>query len=167
MSADNNDGRLPTGLQSAREEIRRLKFLWVLCCLTPLLYMLVARAIDVSWFQPSGRRGLLQIHSSTYLVVTGVFACTAGFLQVVIFIVKRNYAAEMRKPSLKPADVLQIFKKRTIILAALSESAVLLGFILFLFRGDLTAVFGFGVLAFVYYAESYPADRQTGLFGRD
>ncbi|MCX7019106.1 MAG: hypothetical protein WCK47_12795 [bacterium] len=163
MNTDKDDGRsLPPGLKTAREEIKRLKFLWALCCLTPLLYMLIARAIDDSWFQPAARHGFVAMRGSTYIVVSGVFACAAGFLQILIFIVKRNYAAEIRKPALKPTEIMQILKKRTIILAAISESAILLGFILFLLRGDLAAMFAFGVLAFVYYAQSYPCGAPDG-----
>ena len=120
----------------------------------------MAQLIRDYWFTAVRPKGLLGLTPEAYRATVAGFATVAAALQAAILLAKFRFGALVRGNADKPARVTQLCMWRTLVLIALSETAVLLGFMLFLVQGQMATVFGFGLVSFLYYAQSYPSARD-------
>lgn len=166
MNANPTTPRFPE-LDSVRSDLHRLKVMWIICCLSPLFYLFVARLISKAWFDfNTQQHGFLGLSDRNYVILAAIFGALAVALQGVIIFLRQRYAAEMRRTGRSAMLLLQIYMRRTIFLMGLSETTIFLGFILFLLNGDIRAIFVFGLIGLFYYAQSYPSEQGLGAFVR-
>lgn len=145
-----------TGMRPAHEELRRLRLLWMLGCVTPLIYLLIAHGVDLAWFRKSGG-GLMTLSDTGHGWLLHGFA-TAGIVLAAVVLTLRALPAR-RAPVAQsdPAAGLRGFRRRVLAMVALSDFTAGLGLILFLLTGDLRAVLAGGITAYLLYAVSYPS----------
>jgi hypothetical protein len=154
-------------LEPVSEELRRVKWLWCVCCLSPVLYLAIARFLKAVYFIPGEREGLTRLPPGQYEIAAISFLVVTLSLQVALLVVRNRFRARMCEPAAGLVRLMQLYRKRTIFLLAVSDTAGLLGFVLFLLRGDLRAVLVGGVLALAYYAQSYPSERGLAAYAKD
>lgn len=156
----NGLGRRFPEVDPIRDELERMKWIWVACCVAPLIYLLAAHWIQRQWFQEKGHAGLLTLQGQTRSLLAIVFLGTEILLQGLISVVRRYFAVQLTKNRPQGIKALMaVYRKRTLILCAISETAALLGFLYFLAVGDFRALFVGGVAAYLFYAQSYPSEH--------
>jgi hypothetical protein len=151
-------GRYPF-LDPVREDLLRIKWLWVACCFSPVIYFLIARAIDAWWFREAAAPGLLPVSSSYGRFFSQLFLAAIVALQAALVVLRRwfNRRAVAQAETLRA--LVAIYMKRTLVLLAVSECAVLGGFLYFVAFGDMRAVLVGGIFSYLFYAQSYPSEE--------
>lgn len=151
-------------LDSVRDDLHRLKLLWILSTTSPLLYLAISHYIRLTFFTAS-ERGFAPLSAGQFQWLVALFAVLAAGIQAVHLVIRRRYAASL---SAAPhvTTLLRLYRNRTLSLMAASEAPVLLGFILFLVQGHLWSVFLFGLVSMIYYAQSYPSETRLGSYAR-
>jgi O-antigen ligase len=146
-------------LEPIRNDLVKLKVMWSMCCVTPILYLVIAQVITTNVFAWRETPGFFHVGNEAYrYLLMGVLGL-ALLAQGLIVYVRRFYERRMRSGSRHAAKLLQCYLKRTLFLVILSETTVLSGFILFILNGQLAAVFATGLVGLLYYAQSYPSER--------
>lgn len=161
LKFNNSDGRYPE-LAPIRNELHRLKIMWVLCCLSPLAYLGLALYVTQKWFSWREQRGLFKFSDQTYLILAIVFGLMALALEAVILLIRKRYDERMRAAGRAVVQLMELYSRRTFILVALCETAIMIGFVFFLLSGRLDAVLASGILGLLYYAQSYPSEQGLG-----
>jgi hypothetical protein len=135
------------------DSLRRLVILWGACCISPIIY-LGAAALVKSMFMPEN--GWLQLEPFTWSRIMIGLIVWLILLQALHLAVK--FSARRRFALLEPRSpaFLRFLTRRTIILIALSETAVATGFCLFLLQGEYRPIFISGIAAMLLYAQSHP-----------
>jgi hypothetical protein len=150
-------GRFPR-LDPAREELLRAKWIWTGCCFAPIIYFVVARAVDVWCFGQSGQRGFMPLQAAALLLAARIFLLYLVALQAGLMVLRRWFDRRGRRLAADLKRLGALYLRRTIVLLAISESAVLGGLIYFLAFGDIKAVLIGGVASYLFYAQSYPSE---------
>lgn len=147
---------LAPGVKEAREELRRLRLLWAFGCTTPLIYLLVAHGVDLAWFRKSGA-GLLTLSVAGHAYVSAAFAAVGVILAAIVATLRilPVRRASDAKPGLAAAA--GAFRRRVVVMVALSDLTACLGLVHFLLAADLRAVLVGGVMAYLLYAVSHPS----------
>jgi len=153
-------GRRFPEVDPIREELERTKWVWLACCVAPLIYLLAAHWIQRQWFEEKGRAGFLSLDGEARSTLAIAFLGAEVFLQGLILVVRRYFAVQLTKNRSQGIKLLMaLYRKRTLGLCAISETAALLGFLYFLAVGDFRALFVGGVAAYIFYAQSYPSEH--------
>jgi hypothetical protein len=143
-------------LDTIKPDLIRLKTTWMLCCSSPILYLMAANLIRTHWFQDGGLTKLTPIQEKVSLWIAG--GIVAG-LQIALLVVWATYRRKLKESASHLSTLIRVYSRRTFFMMALSEIAALLGFALFLVNGQLPIVFAFGVASMLLYAQSYPSER--------
>ena len=148
-------------LEAIRSDLVKLKVMWSMCCITPVLYLAIAQIVAGHVFIWQEAPGFFPLESANYrMLLLGIFGLVL-LIQGVIFYVRKYYGTRMRTGSRHAAKLLQCYTRRTLMLVVLSEITALSGFLLFMLNGRLSEVFLLGMIGLVYYAQSYPS--ETGI----
>lgn len=153
-------------LEPIREDLLRLKLMWIFCCVSPILYLILARFISSNFFNDADHPGLFPLDPHQYRAVMITFAAAALLLQPVIFLIRSRFAKEMRRRGGHAVRLMQIYWRRTFALFAVCEATIFLGFLLFILNGRLSDIVIFGSLGLVYYAQSYPSESGLRALAR-
>lgn len=154
-------------LEPVRGDLLRLKIIWILCCLSPLVYLTFSRFVVTEWFTAAGSQGFYHLAPESYRTLLVVLGVVVLGLEGLLLYVRHHFSVQMGSRSARSAaQLLQIYLKRTIFLAAISEIATFLGFVLYLFNGELSSVFLFGMAGLIFYAQSYPSQRGLVAFAK-
>jgi len=153
-------GRRFPEVDPIRDELERTKWIWVACCVAPLIYLLAAHWIQRQWFHEKGHAGLLTLEGQTRSLLAIIFLGAQILLQGAVTGVRHYFGVQLTKNRPQGIKVLMaLYRKRTLVLCAISETAALLGFLYFLAVGDFRALFVGGVAAYIFYAQSYPSEH--------
>lgn len=147
-------------MEAMRVELVKLKTMWSLCCFTPILYLLVAQIVASRVFASREVPGFIRLQDETYRALLFGAGGLAISLQGTILWVRRFYDTRMRSASRDAARLLHFYTRRTFVLVALSETMALIGFVLFLLNGQLSAAFCGGLIGMIFYAQSYPSETR-------
>ncbi len=151
-------GRYPQ-LEPVFAELLRAKRIWLACCFSPFVYFIAARAVASWFFAERPQPGLLDVSNEWRAILPNVFLLYAVALQGALVGLRRFFNRRASKNAGDLRRVAAIYMTRTLVLLALSECAVLGGFLFFLALGDMKAVFVGGVISFIFYAQSYPSEE--------
>jgi hypothetical protein len=147
---------------NVKAELARLRTLWLFYLLSPLIYLIVALVIDYYIYKPNNR-SFVVLSDSTYrllLLASGALGLAA---EILILRFKPWFEKRILNALQDPALFRKRLTMRTFILAGICDLVALLGLLLFLVRGDIRAVFCFGLLALIYYAQVYPSAPRSPL----
>ncbi len=152
-------------LDAVRDDLNRLKLLWVVSTTSPLLYLTVSHYIRLTFFGPPDDLGFSTLTAQAFQYAVGACAAVAVGVQALHFFLRRRFASDLRSGK-HVTELLRVYRNRTLALMAASEAPVLMGFVLFLVQGQQWTVFLFGALSLVYYAQSYPSETMLGKFAK-
>ncbi len=145
----------PLDAEVVCEELKRLRTLWHVCLFSPLVYLLVARFVDVRWFShPEWSGGALALGVTwrePLLALLALGATVAGAALVWL----------RRRALLPPGEtnilhLLARFRKRMLTMWILCDLVAFLGFLLFAVSADLRLMLWGGLLGLSFYAWSFP-----------
>jgi len=134
-----------------QQELRQLVFMWAICCCSPLLYLSVSWLlikIKLSGFYPLSH----DVWIST-LIGIALFSLA---LQLTHFFLKLRTRRQLATHLNDPAAFMKLLTRRLFTLILLCELPVFTGFCLFIIDGNLNAIFGFGLVSMLLYAQSHP-----------
>ena len=160
-----NSGRHPF-LDPVRTELHRAKWIWSACCFSPIIYFLVARAIYVWWFRDAAVAGFLHLGEAQVRFASQLFLGYIVALQASLIVLRRWFNRRALAQAKTLFELMAAYLKRTLVLLALSEGAVLGGFLYFVMVGDLKAVLIGGVFSYLLYAQSYPSEEGLARLAR-
>lgn len=152
-------------LDSVRDDLNRLKLLWVVSSTSPLLYLAVSHYVKLTFFNPPTEVGLAPLSPQHFTWAVLACAVFAAGMQMVQLYLRRRYAGAMGQGK-HVTSLLRLYRNRTLALMAASEVPVLLGFGLFLMQGDLRVLFLFGLVSLVLYGQSYPSETTLGSYAK-
>lgn len=145
-------------LDPVRDELNRTKWLWLACCFSPIIYFLLARWIYEQWFRESNRGGLLNLASPEFAYAPQLFLAGILLIEPFLLWVKWYYDRKAKTSATLP-ELMAYYRLQTFICLALSDLAAFAGFIFFILTGEMKSVLIGGVVAFIYYAQSYPSEE--------
>ncbi|MGB9691918.1 MAG: hypothetical protein ACPL7D_07085 [Candidatus Sumerlaeaceae bacterium] len=151
-------GRYPF-LDPVRGELLKAKWIWVACCFSPIIYFFLARAVEVWSFRDAAKSGLVGLDPENRDRAAKAFFLFAVSLEAAVLSLRHWFNRRARSGTTTLQEVMSLYLKRTIVLLAVSECAVLGGFVYFLLFGDMRALLIGGVLTYLYYAQSYPSEE--------
>ncbi len=152
-------------LDVVREDLNRLKLLWVLSTTSPLLYLAVSHYIRLTFFGPPDDNGFSPLSPQAFQIAFGACAAVALGVQGLHCYLRRRFDSELCSGK-HVTELLRFYRNRTLALMGASEAPVLMGFGLFLVQGQLWTVFLLGAMSLVYYAQSYPSETGLGNYTR-
>src|SRR5207248_1209336 len=82
-------------LNAVRDDLNRLKIMWIVCCGSPLIYLFAARLIIDNCFAPPAIPGFAPMSGPTFNKVLIGFAGVAGAIQGVLYFIRRFYNRKM------------------------------------------------------------------------
>ncbi|MBX7244940.1 MAG: hypothetical protein K1X53_05550 [Candidatus Sumerlaeaceae bacterium] len=147
---------LPEPLQ---EELQHLRLLWSLALLSPIIYLAIAKYAQGNWLDPKTGAGLVSL-SALSLRNLWVGACAAlALLQPIHWAYRRRMDRALAREAASEERLKALLSRRTMVLLIFSEVAMLAGLGFYLAAGDMRLMLLAGCFAFVYYAQSFPAER--------
>ena len=153
-------------LESIRSDLLKLKIMWGMCCITPVLYLLIAQVIARNLFLWQDTPGFFRLAPESYRALLLALGGFAVLVQGLILIVRYHFRGRMTTGIPHATKLLNCYTRRTLALVVLSELTVASGFVMFLLNGQLSAVFMFGLVGLVYYAQSYPSESGLHAISR-
>ena len=160
MKSDQALPRYPQ-LNAIRDDLNRLKLLWIACCASPLIYLFAASLIGESYFNAE-KHGFGNLSAEAFRRILIGFAAAGAAVQCLMLYFRHSFQALLRAHAGDLGELLRLYTRRTYLMIAASECAIVLGFVLFLIQGRLDVLFGFCILGMVYYAQSYPSESGLG-----
>ncbi len=146
-------------MDPVRHELIRAKWIWTACCFSPIIYFLVARLVDMWWFRDKARPGFVGLSPESAPLAATLFLAYGLSLEVFLLFLRRWFNRKLSFQSTSLQQAVGTYLRRTLVLLAVSECAVLGGFVYFLLFGDIRALLIGGVLTYLYYAQSYPSEE--------
>lgn len=134
-----------------RAGIRSLVMVWASCCCSPVIYLAVA------WLcQRYGWAAWRPVVQETWTGLIIALTVLAIVLQISHIFTKSRFGGKLRETRGEFTESLRLLTRRTYVLMAISEIPVFFAFLLFCVQGDVTPVFGFGLVSMILYAQSHP-----------
>ncbi len=151
-------------LDSVRDDLNRLKLLWILSTTSPLLYLAISRYIKLTFFTAT-EMGFAPLPVDKFQMMVIAFALMAAGVQIAHVVMRHRFSSGLQDGR-NLTVLLRVYRNRTLSLMAISEIPVVLGFILFIVQGHLWSIFLFGVASLFYYAQSYPSETLLGTYAK-
>jgi hypothetical protein len=132
--------------------------LWMLGLTSPVIYLLIAAAVNRLVFAERTVPGFWPLSADVYgrlLVVLAVISVAA--VPIVLYL-KKNWAGKVSAEAESEAATLldSTHGRRFAAIFIICDTVALIGLILFLVQGRFNAVLLFGVIALLNYAAAYP-----------
>ena len=140
-------------------QVKRIRGLWRICLCLPMAYLFVCAAVNYYYFIPRSQIGIYPLSQSTYELAFFSGLIVALGIEAAIFMLRRDTKAYLVARAHSPRELIESYRWRFFIMAALCDTVSFIGVILFLLNGTLKAVFIFGLLALICYAQIHPSTR--------
>jgi hypothetical protein len=130
---------------------------WMISLTSPLIYLVICLLVDRYVFVRYPIPGFSPLSAPVYSWLFGALALLAFISLPVVFFLKRQWAVKAREAVDEDAAILESPRgRRFAILLIICDTVALIGLILFLIQGSLTAMLFFGIAGLLNYAAAFP-----------
>lgn len=140
----------------SKSEINQMVWMWTFCSFSPLIYFAISWILRNSFHMSSG---LLDLSADTSNNLFLISLSVMPLAQILILYTHKKYKS-LFLTATDENHLLNLLKKRNLILLLCSELSGLTGFILFFLTGNLRDVFLLGFYSMLCYAQCHPTRKQ-------
>ncbi len=136
-----------------------MRWLWMMCTVSPPLWLAIAGWFIDGRVDAGDERGLWPMGKSAYLLLMFVGGFYAIVLQLVVVQIRLHYRKLFPKAE-SLAQFANLLKRRTLWVAVVAEAVTVFGFALAVVQGEMFPMLVFGLAGLALYAQACPRDGE-------
>ncbi len=141
--------------------MKSIQRFWMLGLTSPVIYLIICAVINRSVFARRSQAGFWPLEPKTYQLLLAGLAVAAACAFPILLLLKAKWA--MSAPELEGVESTLLDSprgRRFLVLFMICDTVAVIGLILFLIQGQMSAMLLFGILGLVNYAAAWPGEKK-------